>query len=143
MPVEDLFVSIDCLSSSDSCICNYVCGILYLQLYLSLLFSSCQTLCNKCSAVAEMGDRSATIDMGQKLGAMPFGGGEVGPHLTMWRGPRPTSLLSCTLIHPALWLQQTWAENWGGAVPLWDGELHPHLTQCGHGRGLLPYQVAS
>jgi len=28
----------------------------------------------KSSAVAEMGDRLATIDMGRKLGAVPFGG---------------------------------------------------------------------
>jgi len=28
------------------------------------------------------------------------------------------------------------------AVPL-SRELRPHLTQCGLGRGLLPYQVAS
>ena len=35
----------------------------------------------------------------------------------------------------------------GGAVPLWggEGELRPHLTQCGRGRGLpVPaYQVSS
>jgi len=29
-----------------------------------------------------------------------------------------------------------------GAVPLWGGELGPHLTQCGLGRGLPPYQAA-
>ena len=29
----------------------------------------CRELYNKCSAVAEMDDRLATIDMGQKLGA--------------------------------------------------------------------------
>jgi len=29
---------------------------------------------NDCSAVAAMGDRLATIDMGQKLGAVPLGG---------------------------------------------------------------------
>jgi len=52
---------------------------------------------NKCSAVAEMGNRLATIDMGQKL---------------------------------------------GGCVPFGEGELGPHLAQCGLGRGLLPYQVA-
>ena len=55
--------------------------------------------CNKCSAVAEMGDRLATIDMGRKLGAAPF----------FFLG----------------------------------GELDRHLTQCGLGRGLPPYQVAS
>jgi len=30
----------------------------------------------------------------------------------------PTSVPSGILIHPAVWPQQTWAENWGGAVPL-------------------------
>jgi len=30
----------------------------------------------------------------------------------------------------------------GAAVPLW-GELGLHLTQCGLGRGLPPYQVVS
>jgi len=35
-------------------------------------------LCNNCSAVAEMGDRFATIDMGQKGGCCgPFGGGKL------------------------------------------------------------------
>jgi len=35
-------------------------------------------------AVAEMGDRLATIDMGRKLAAVPlfFGGGELDPHVT-------------------------------------------------------------
>ena len=34
-------------------------------------------------------------------------------------------------MHPAIWQQQVWAENWG-AVPLWGkGELGPHLTECG------------
>ena len=32
----------------------------------------------------------------------------------------------------------------GATVPLFGGrELGPHLTQCGLGRGLLPYQIAS
>ena len=38
---------------------------------------------DKCSAVAEMGDLLATVDMGRELGALPpFWGGELGPHLT-------------------------------------------------------------
>jgi len=53
--------------------------------------------------------RLATIDIGQKLGALPpFGGGELGPHLassTMWTGPRPTSMPSAILIHAAVWPQ--------------------------------------
>jgi len=52
---------------------------------------------NKCTAAAEMGDRLATIDIGQNL----------------------------------------------GAVPLLERELGPHVTQCGLGRGLPSYQVAS
>jgi len=31
----------------------------------------------------------------------------------------------------------------GAAVPLSRGELGPHVTQCGLGRDILPYQVAS
>ena len=31
----------------------------------------------------------------------------------------------------------------GGCCAPFAGELGPHLTQCGLGRGLLPYQVAS
>jgi len=36
-----------------------------------------------------------------------------------------------------------WAEKWGAAVPLSVGELRPHLTQCGQGRGLHACQVSS
>jgi len=51
---------------------------------------------DKCSAVAEMGDRLATTDVGRELGRLcPIGG------------------------------------------------LGPHVTHCGHGRGLPPYKVAS
>jgi len=53
---------------------------------------------NKSSAFAEMGDRLATTDMGQK---------------------------------------------WGGAAVEAASPLGPHLTQCGQGRGLPLYQVAS
>jgi len=44
------------------------------------------------------------------------------------------------LIHAAIWPQQIWAENWGegrGCAPLGEGELGPHLTQCGQGRAYL------
>jgi len=41
------------------------------------------------------------------------------------------------------WLQ-TWAEKRGGCcAPFAAGVLGPRLTQCGLGRGLFPYQVAS
>jgi len=68
-----------------------------------------------------MGDRLATIDMGRKVGvaAVLLFWGELGPHQTQRdHGPRPTSLPSDILIHPAVWPQQTWADNWG-LCPFW------------------------
>jgi len=61
---------------------------------------------NKSSAVTEMGDRLATMDMGRKVGAdvLPFGGAAP---------PLPSGIL----IHSAVWPQQTWTENWR-AVPI-------------------------
>ena len=57
---------------------------------------------NKSSALAEMGHRLATVDMGRKVGvAVPLFGGELGPHLTQW----PTSLPSGILIRPTVWPQ--------------------------------------
>jgi len=100
-------------------------------------------LLNKCSAVAEIGDRLVATDMGRKLGAVPlfFGGGGAGsPSNKMWRGPRPTSVPSGTLINPAIWPQQTRAKNSKGAVPL--GGAGPHLPQCRLHPGLTSYQVA-
>jgi len=81
--------------------------------------------------------RLATIDMGQKLrgGCAFFSGGS-------WVGPRPTSIPSGMLVHPAVWPQRTSAENWG-LCTFRGGEMGPHLTQCHLGRGLPPYQVAS
>ena len=51
---------------------------------------------NKSSAVAEMGDRLATIGMGRKWGGAAVGGWVPtgSPSNTMWTGPRPTSLPS-------------------------------------------------
>ena len=50
---------------------------------LTTSFHCLAVMVNNSSAVDEMGDRLATIDMGRKLGAVPlfFGGGELGPHL--------------------------------------------------------------
>jgi len=73
---------------------------------------------NKSSAVAEMGDRLATIDMGRKVGVCcaPFHGGGA--------GPRPT------LYQVASWSMQPFGHNRHGpkmAVPLFRGEeLGPH-----------------
>ena len=65
-------------------------------------------ICNKCSAVAEMGDHLATIDMDRKLeGCAPLEEGELGSHLTVSPGPRPPSLTSGILIHSAVWPEYT------------------------------------
>jgi len=98
-----------------------------------------------CSAVAEMGDCMATIDGPKTGGCAPLRPGEMSPSNTMCPGPRPTSLLSGILIHPAVCPQQTWAENWG-LCPFGEGELGAHLkdlTQCGLGQGLPVCQVES
>ena len=53
---------------------------------------------NKCSAVAEMGDRLATIDMGRKLGGyVPFGAAGVDRHVTQCRLGRglPSYQVAC------------------------------------------------
>ena len=66
---------------------------------------------------------------GPKIGgSAPFlGRGARSPYSTKSPGPRPTSIPSGILIHPTIWPQQIWAENWE-AVPLWGGELGPHIT---------------
>jgi len=91
--------------------------------------------------------RFATTNMGRNLGALPIlaEGGAGSPSSTMWRGPRPTSTPSAILIHPAVWPQYTWAENWGaGLRPLFgEEELGLHLTQCCLGRSSPLYQMAS
>ena len=78
-------------------------------------------------AVAVMGDRLATIYMGQKMGggaAVPlFRGGGVArsPSNAMSSQPRPIpryQVPSGVLIHPAVCPQKTWAENWG-LYPFW------------------------
>jgi len=40
---------------------------------------------------------------------------------TMSRRPRPTSIPSSILMHPAVWPQEKWTENWrGGSAPFWE-----------------------
>jgi len=49
-------------------------------------------IANESSAVYQMGDHLATIDMGRKLGGVPHfsgGGGAGSPSNTMWPEPRP------------------------------------------------------
>ena len=75
---------------------------------------------DKCSAIAEMGDRVTTvaflrrvqiflltylltIDMGRKFGGCAALWGAAGSlSNTMWPGPRPTSVPNGILIHPAV-----------------------------------------
>jgi len=64
---------------------------------------------NECSAVAQMGDRLAPIDMGHKEGGgccAPFGGAG-SPSNTIWPGPRSTAMPSFIMIHPTVWPQYT------------------------------------
>jgi len=87
-----------------------------LSVFMSVcLHDSPLTYLNKRSAVAEMGDRLATIDMGRGLYGRrqdcvhkprkwgdccaPFRGGAGFPFNTMWPGPRPTSVPSGIVIH--------------------------------------------
>jgi len=91
----------------------------------SLSCSGCRGfkgILNKSSAVAEMGDCLATIDMGRKMTGLqcPFPcGGAGSPSNAMSPGLRPTAIRRGILIHPAVSPQQTWAENWAADVPLW------------------------
>ena len=59
----------------------------------------------KSSAVVEMGDRLATIDMGRKVGAaVSLSVGALGPHLTQCRlGRAYTSIPNDILIHLTVW----------------------------------------
>ena len=67
----------------------------------------------------------------------PLGEGAEPTSNTKSPWPRPISLPSGILIYAAIWPQRIWAENWGGGCALLgEGELGPHLTQCGQGRGL-------
>jgi len=80
---------------------------------------------------------------GTKIGGVcPIGGG-VGwsPSNIMWPRPRPTSLPSGILIHPAVSSQQAWAENWGRCAPVGKGELGPHPDTVWP--GLRPTSVPS
>jgi len=72
-----------------------------------------------------------------------FRGRAGSPSNTKSPGPRPTSIPSGILIHPATWPQQMWDENWGELCPFGGREVDPHLTECGQGWGLPACQVSS
>jgi len=48
-----------------------------------------------------------------------------------------TSEPSGILIHPAVWPQQTWTENWGLFPFFGEEQLGPHLKQCGRAKAYL------
>ena len=52
------------------------------------------------------------------------------------RMPRCSSMPSGILIHAAIWPQHMGRKLGGGCAHLGEGEVGPHLTQCGQGRGL-------
>ena len=97
---------------------------------------------NKCSSVAEMGDRWVTIDMGRKLwGYDPFGRGAGSPRNTLCGLDRGLVRNKWHLDLSSRLAPTGMGQNLG-VVPL-GVELGLHLTQCCPGRGLLQYQVAS
>ena len=58
--------------------------------------------------------RLATIDVGRKWGGLcPLFEEGRWVSITKSPGPRPTPIRSGILVHPAIWPQQIWAENWG------------------------------
>jgi len=63
-------------------------------------------------------------------GAVPLSRGAESPFNTMSSGPRPISAPNGSFIHPAIWPQQTRAENcWGGGwCAPFKGELGPPET---------------
>ena len=68
--------------------------------------------------------------MGQKEGsccAAFAGWGAGSPSNTMWPGLTSTSIQSGVFIHPVVWPQYTWAENWVGVFPFEEGKLGPYL----------------
>jgi len=73
---------------------------------------------DKCSTVAEMGDRLVTIDMGRKLGrgSVPYGEEAGSPCNTIWPWLRPSFVPNGILIHPAVWPQHM--PKLGGLCPL-------------------------
>jgi len=85
------------------------------------------TLTNKCSTVAEMRDRLAITDMGQKEGRLlcSFRGGAGPPSNTMSYGTRPTSIPGGILITAAVLATMDMGRKLGrGLWPLfWEGEL--------------------
>ena len=79
--------------------------------------------------------RLVTTERAKNLGGLCplFVEGAGSPSNTMSSGPRPTSVPSAILIHPAIWPQQTWAEKLGDSASFLGSWLGPHLTQNSQG----------
>ena len=104
--------------------------------------NSVQSISNKSSAVAEMGDRGHNRHGSKRWGLQcPFHA-ELGPSLIQWSGPRSISVPSGVRLHPSSRLATTDIGQKLGAVPLaplWEGKLGPHLTQ--KSPGLRPTSI--
>jgi len=79
-------------------------------------------------------NRLATINMGRNLGGLSSSwGGELGPmYVTQCRLGRglPSYEVASSSIEP--FGHNIYGPKIGGCAPLWEGDLGPHLTQCGH-----------
>ena len=86
----------------------------------------------------------ATIDMGRKLGGgcAFFSGGSGSPSNTKSPGPRPY-LYTKWHLNPSSHLATTDTGRKLGAVSFGGRRAGPHLTQCGHDRGLPVCQVSN
>jgi len=83
--------------------------------------------------------RLAIINMGRKLGrgsALFWGGGGGLPSNTMSLGSRPTLLPSGILNSSSHLAKTNMGRKLGELWPFGEGDLGPHLTVCGQGRGL-------
>jgi len=64
------------------------------------------------SSIQPFGHNRRALKLGGG-GCAVFYGGDESPSNTKSPGPRPTSISSGILVHPAVWPQRTLAENWG------------------------------
>jgi len=64
-----------------------------------------------------------------KTAGCPLSGGAATLSNTTSPEPTFTSVPSGILIHQDVWPQKTWAENWRGLRPFWEGGLSLHLPQ--------------
>jgi len=117
--------------------------ILFLHLFQNRTLGITVAECPSCHqaksvqelAVAEMGDRLATVDKSRKVGSCcaPFRGRAGSPSNTMLPGSRLTSVPSGILIHPTIWPQYTNVTDMQGRQyngPVASGEpLHVTVAQ--------------